>query len=90
MGKVQEFDISFDKNKVVYSPGESISGTVTIKLGQPLQCKGKSPLTPAHLAGRRRRAEQGSEGFIHENTGCVCGPHDVIYNTNNLTPVKTL
>ncbi|XP_049434762.1 arrestin domain-containing protein 1a isoform X1 [Epinephelus fuscoguttatus] len=39
MGKLQEFEITFDKNKVVYSPGESISGTVTIKLGQPLQCK---------------------------------------------------
>uniref|UniRef100_A0A671YTW4 Arrestin domain containing 1a n=1 Tax=Sparus aurata TaxID=8175 RepID=A0A671YTW4_SPAAU len=39
MGKLQEFEIAFDKNKVVYSPGESISGSVTIKLGQPLQCK---------------------------------------------------
>lgn len=42
MGKVQEFEIAFDKNKVVYSPGESITGTVTVKLGQQLQCKGKS------------------------------------------------
>ncbi|XP_008275241.1 arrestin domain-containing protein 1a [Stegastes partitus] len=39
MGKLQEFEIAFDKNKVVYSPGESICGTVTIKVGQPLQCK---------------------------------------------------
>lgn len=39
MGKLQEFEIKFDKNKVVYSPGESISGTVTFKLCQPLQCK---------------------------------------------------
>lgn len=44
MGKLQQFEITFDKNKVVYSPGESISGTVTVKLGQSLQCKGKSPL----------------------------------------------
>lgn len=43
MGKLQEFQIAFDTNKVVYNPGESISGTVKIKLGQPLQCKGKSP-----------------------------------------------
>lgn len=43
MGKLQEFEIAFDKNKVVYSPGDSISGTVTVKLGQPLQCKGKRP-----------------------------------------------
>lgn len=39
MGKLQEFEITFDKNKVVYSPGESITGTVRIKLGQALQCK---------------------------------------------------
>ncbi|XP_070759758.1 arrestin domain-containing protein 1a isoform X2 [Enoplosus armatus] len=39
MGKVQEFEITFDKKKEVYTPGESISGTVTIKLGQTLQCK---------------------------------------------------
>ncbi|XP_068168053.1 arrestin domain-containing protein 1a [Antennarius striatus] len=39
MGKIQEFEITFDKNKVVYSPGDSISGTVKIKLGQSLQCK---------------------------------------------------
>ncbi|XP_037633552.1 arrestin domain-containing protein 1-like isoform X2 [Sebastes umbrosus] len=39
MGKLQEFEITFDKNKVVYSPGDSISGTVKFRLGQPLQCK---------------------------------------------------
>ncbi|XP_019957961.1 arrestin domain-containing protein 1a isoform X2 [Paralichthys olivaceus] len=39
MGKLQQFEISFDQNKVVYSPGESISGTVSVKLGQALLCK---------------------------------------------------
>lgn len=39
MGKLQEFSVSFDKNKVVYSPGESISGTVTVTVSQALQCK---------------------------------------------------
>nr|XP_020454785.1 LOW QUALITY PROTEIN: arrestin domain-containing protein 1-like [Monopterus albus] len=39
MGKLQAFQIAFDKNKDVYSPGESITGTVTIKLGQQLLCK---------------------------------------------------
>ncbi|TDH12478.1 hypothetical protein EPR50_G00047440 [Perca flavescens] len=39
MGKLKDFEITFDKNKVVYAPGESISGTVRFKLGQPLQCK---------------------------------------------------
>ncbi|KAK5870526.1 hypothetical protein PBY51_003467 [Eleginops maclovinus] len=39
MGKLQEFNITFDKNKDVYNPGESITGNVSIKLGQLLQCK---------------------------------------------------
>ncbi|XP_072289602.1 arrestin domain-containing protein 1a isoform X2 [Eucyclogobius newberryi] len=39
MGKLKEFEIAFDGNKVVYSPGESITGTVRIKVAQPLPCK---------------------------------------------------
>ncbi|XP_074546714.1 arrestin domain-containing protein 1b [Halichoeres trimaculatus] len=39
MGKLQEFDITFTNNKVVYGPGESISGTVKIKTGNSLQYK---------------------------------------------------
>ncbi|KAJ0019647.1 hypothetical protein NQD34_007216 [Periophthalmus magnuspinnatus] len=39
MGKLQEFEITFDGNKVVYSPGESITGIVRIKVAQALPCK---------------------------------------------------
>uniref|UniRef100_A0A3P9IUV3 Arrestin domain containing 1a n=1 Tax=Oryzias latipes TaxID=8090 RepID=A0A3P9IUV3_ORYLA len=39
MGKLQEFEIEFDKKKEVYSPGESISGTVRVRLSQAVQCK---------------------------------------------------
>uniref|UniRef100_A0AAV2MP69 G-protein coupled receptors family 1 profile domain-containing protein n=1 Tax=Knipowitschia caucasica TaxID=637954 RepID=A0AAV2MP69_KNICA len=39
MGKLQEFEITFEGNKVVYSPGESISGSVRIKVAQALPCK---------------------------------------------------
>ncbi|KAI5088442.1 arrestin domain containing 1a [Silurus meridionalis] len=39
MGKLQEFQITLKDNKVVYSPGESISGTVKISTAQPIQCK---------------------------------------------------
>ncbi|XP_010744079.2 arrestin domain-containing protein 1b isoform X1 [Larimichthys crocea] len=39
MGKLQEFDITFTNNKVVYGPGESISGTVKIRTGNSLQFK---------------------------------------------------
>lgn len=41
MGKLQEFDITFTNNKVVYGPGESISGSVKIRTGSSLQYKGK-------------------------------------------------
>ncbi|XP_075903129.1 arrestin domain-containing protein 1a isoform X2 [Nelusetta ayraudi] len=39
MGKLQKFEITFDQTKTVYSPGDSISGKVTVKIDQPLQCK---------------------------------------------------
>ncbi|XP_072520836.1 arrestin domain-containing protein 1a [Salminus brasiliensis] len=39
MGKLQEFEITLKDNKVVYSPGESISGTVKIITAQHIQCK---------------------------------------------------
>ncbi|XP_062874005.1 arrestin domain-containing protein 1a isoform X2 [Trichomycterus rosablanca] len=39
MGKLQEFLITLNDNKVVYSPGESISGTVKISTAQSIQCK---------------------------------------------------
>lgn len=39
MGKLQEFDITFTNGKVVYSPGESITGTVNITTGTSLQYK---------------------------------------------------
>uniref|UniRef100_A0A3P8WWN4 Arrestin domain containing 1 n=1 Tax=Cynoglossus semilaevis TaxID=244447 RepID=A0A3P8WWN4_CYNSE len=40
MGKIQEFDITLYNNKVVYGPGESVSGTVKIRTNSALQCKG--------------------------------------------------
>lgn len=42
MGKLQEFDITFTNNKVVYGPGESISGTVKIRTGSSLPYKGNN------------------------------------------------
>ncbi|XDV38507.1 hypothetical protein PO909_007891 [Leuciscus waleckii] len=44
MGKLQEFEITFTNSKVVYNPGESISGTVRIKTSHSLQFKGKRRL----------------------------------------------
>ncbi|KAG7480421.1 hypothetical protein MATL_G00055910 [Megalops atlanticus] len=39
MGKLLEFDITLTNNKVVYNPGESITGTLKIKTSQSLQYK---------------------------------------------------
>ncbi|XP_051975578.1 arrestin domain-containing protein 1-like [Xyrauchen texanus] len=39
MGKIQEFEITFNNNKKVYSPGESISGTLKISTTRSIQCK---------------------------------------------------
>ncbi|XP_028319040.1 arrestin domain-containing protein 1b isoform X2 [Gouania willdenowi] len=39
MGKLQEFDITFTNNKVVYGPGEAVSGTVRVRTGNSLQYK---------------------------------------------------
>ncbi|KAA0719897.1 hypothetical protein E1301_Tti011676 [Triplophysa tibetana] len=39
MGKLQEFEITFTNSKVVYNPGESISGTVRVKTNHSLQFK---------------------------------------------------
>ncbi|XP_026176451.1 arrestin domain-containing protein 1a [Mastacembelus armatus] len=39
MGKLQAFAITFDNDKEMYSPGDSVTGIVKIKLDQALQCK---------------------------------------------------
>ncbi|XP_051749526.1 arrestin domain-containing protein 1a [Ctenopharyngodon idella] len=39
MGKLQEFEITLNNNKTVYSPGESLSGTLKISITQPILCK---------------------------------------------------
>nr|XP_015797184.2 arrestin domain-containing protein 1a isoform X1 [Nothobranchius furzeri] len=39
MGKLQEFEIAFDQNKLVYTPGESLTGTVRVHANQAIQCK---------------------------------------------------
>lgn len=49
MGKLQQFDITFTNNKVVYGPGESVSGTVKIRTANSLQFKGKLPGSSSSL-----------------------------------------
>ncbi|XP_010874489.1 arrestin domain-containing protein 1a [Esox lucius] len=39
MGKLIEFNLTLKDNKVVYSPGESLSGTLNISTAQDLPCK---------------------------------------------------
>lgn len=54
MGKLQEFDITFTNNKVVYGPGEAISGTVRIRTGSSLPYKGKRAV-PSTGGGKNKR-----------------------------------
>lgn len=61
MGKLEALEIAFNENKDVYTPGESISGKVTVKLNQPIQCKGrKLPLKSLACWENVPVAEQGS------------------------------
>lgn len=69
MGKLQQFDITFANNKVVYSPGESVSGTVKIRTGHPLHYKGKLTFSSVFNRGgverggaRRQRVSARSGG----------------------------
>ena len=59
MGKIQEFEITFDKNKVVYSPGDSISGTLKFKVTQSMPCKGEFPccLAPVNTTVKTRKCD---------------------------------
>uniref|UniRef100_A0ACB8EZB2 Uncharacterized protein n=1 Tax=Sphaerodactylus townsendi TaxID=933632 RepID=A0ACB8EZB2_9SAUR len=41
MGKVQLFEIRLGDSRVVYSPGEPLTGTVTVRLAGSLQYRGK-------------------------------------------------
>lgn len=41
MGKLEVFEISFTDNKLVYSPGDAITGTVNITNVESIQCKGR-------------------------------------------------
>lgn len=41
MGKVQLFEIRLSDSRVVYSPGEPLVGSVTVRLAGALQYRGK-------------------------------------------------
>lgn len=56
MGKVQLFEIRLSDSRVVYSPGEPLVGSVTVRLAGALQYRGKPGWRKAetlslHLAG---------------------------------------
>lgn len=58
MGKLQEFDITFTNNKVVYGPGESISGTVKIRTTESLHFKGKLSVSETQKTERSVSSSQ--------------------------------
>lgn len=59
MGKVQLFEIRLGDSRVVYSPGEPLAGTVTVRLSGSLQYRGEPaalpcPAVPAGRGATRR------------------------------------
>lgn len=46
MGKVQLFEIRLGESRVVYSPGEPLAGTVTVRLSGSLQYRGEPAACP--------------------------------------------
>lgn len=59
MGKVQLFEIRLGESRVIYSPGEPLAGTVTVRLSGSLQYRGERGACPGMgtgLPGRRRCA----------------------------------
>lgn len=46
MGKVQLFEIRLSESRVVYSPGEPLAGTVTVRLSGSLQYRGEPAACP--------------------------------------------
>lgn len=47
MGKVQLFEIRLGESRVIYSPGEPLVGTVTVRLSGSLQYRGEPAACPA-------------------------------------------
>lgn len=65
MGKVQLFEIRLGESRVIYSPGEPLAGTVTVRLSGSLQYRGERgacPGTGTGLPGRRRCAAGAERG----------------------------
>uniref|UniRef100_A0A8C9FU35 Arrestin-like N-terminal domain-containing protein n=1 Tax=Pavo cristatus TaxID=9049 RepID=A0A8C9FU35_PAVCR len=65
MGKVQLFEIRLGESRVIYSPGEPLAGTVTVRLSGSLQYRGERGACPGMgtgLPGRRRCAAGAERG----------------------------
>lgn len=66
MGKVQLFEIRLGESRVIYSPGEPLVGTVTVRLsgslqyrGEPAACPAPAPRCPPPSPGRLRARRGG-------------------------------
>lgn len=60
MGKVQLFEIRLGESRVIYSPGEPLVGTVTVRLSGSLQYRGEPAACPAPAPRCPPRAPAGS------------------------------
>lgn len=68
MGKVQLFEIRLGESRVIYSPGEPLVGTVTVRLsgslqyrGEPAACPAPAPRCPPPSPGRLRARRGGGK-----------------------------
>lgn len=88
MGKVQLFEIRLGESRVIYSPGEPLAGTVTVRLSGSLQYRGERGACPGMgtglPGGGAALPERGSglaaapqrsgrAGPEHPAVGCVSG-----------------
>uniref|UniRef100_A0A7D9NLN5 Arrestin domain-containing 1 n=1 Tax=Xenopus tropicalis TaxID=8364 RepID=A0A7D9NLN5_XENTR len=60
MGKVQLFEISLRDSRVIYSPGEPLAGTVTIRTAAPLPYKGELTTAPLGVTTGGGLADKGT------------------------------
>lgn len=80
MGKVQLFEIRLGESRVVYSPGEPLAGTVTVRLSGSLQYRGERaacPPPPGTAVPPARLPRAAGPGGVGPGTRCPRGPRAV-------------
>lgn len=94
MGKVQLFEIRLGDSRVVYSPGEPLAGTVTVRLSGSLQYRGEPaacralPCPRGHTAGRISRGGLRGLPWPRGSVGMVPGSGRVPFPGSGAAPSR--